>query len=220
MRQLDIFNPVVAGAFDVVVIGAGGLGSPIALSLAKMGVESITIYDPDVVEPHNIPNQLYRVSDIGRLKVEALADIMEELTGIRPKVVPDRVGGEPIQCGTSSKARVFISALDSMTARKEVFRSVLRSSPYWYIDTRMGGLVASIYSVNVRDREAIARYGDSLYSDRDTVPLPCAARAVWYAVNAAASVAAAAVKDIMLEDGISGEVHLDMALMQIVRVDW
>ncbi|MFA5103544.1 MAG: ThiF family adenylyltransferase, partial [Candidatus Thermoplasmatota archaeon] len=57
-RQMDIVTPTDFEKFHVTIIGAGGIGSPTALAISKMGVEKITIFDNDIVEKHNLPNQM------------------------------------------------------------------------------------------------------------------------------------------------------------------
>lgn len=62
------------GAARVLVIGAGGLGSPAALYLAAAGVGTLGIADFDRVEPHNLHRQLLHAdADVGRPKVESAA---------------------------------------------------------------------------------------------------------------------------------------------------
>lgn len=62
----------------VLVVGAGGLGCPASLALARAGVTRLTLADPDRVDASNLHRQLwYRASDIGRLKVEAAADRLQ-----------------------------------------------------------------------------------------------------------------------------------------------
>src|SRR6476469_7988757 len=57
---------------SALVIGAGGLGSPIAMYLAAAGVGRIGLVDFDVVDETNLHRQLlYGVNDVGRPKVEA-----------------------------------------------------------------------------------------------------------------------------------------------------
>ncbi|MBI2355186.1 MAG: sulfur carrier protein ThiS adenylyltransferase ThiF [Deltaproteobacteria bacterium] len=55
------------------IAGAGGLGSAVAVALARIGVGRLVIADFDVVEPSNLNRQQYFVDQIGLPKVEALA---------------------------------------------------------------------------------------------------------------------------------------------------
>lgn len=63
----------------VAIAGAGGLGSNIAISLARLGVGEITIVDFDVVEPSNLNRQQYYIDDIGKFKVQALKDNIKRI---------------------------------------------------------------------------------------------------------------------------------------------
>ena len=68
----------------VLIIGAGGLGSPCALYLASAGIGKIGIVDSDKVELSNLQRQiLHSTKDIGRLKVESAKD---RLNGINQDV--------------------------------------------------------------------------------------------------------------------------------------
>lgn len=71
-------------AARVLVLGAGGLGSPALLYLAAAGVGTIGVVDDDVVEASNLQRQVvHGLADVGRPKVESAAD---RLRGLSPDV--------------------------------------------------------------------------------------------------------------------------------------
>lgn len=64
----------------VLLIGAGGLGSPVALYLAAAGVGTLGIMDADAVDLSNLQRQVIHVtSDIGKLKVESAKESINQL---------------------------------------------------------------------------------------------------------------------------------------------
>lgn len=64
----------------VLLIGAGGLGSPAALYLAAAGVGRLRIVDPDSVSLDNLQRQiLFRTDDVGRAKIEAAQAALQAL---------------------------------------------------------------------------------------------------------------------------------------------
>jgi molybdopterin/thiamine biosynthesis adenylyltransferase len=67
-------------AARVLIVGAGGLGSPAALYLAAAGVGTVIIADPDVVDRSNLQRQIiYAEDDVGRPKAAAAADRLAAL---------------------------------------------------------------------------------------------------------------------------------------------
>src|SRR5450631_1451101 len=64
----------------VLCIGAGGLGSPLAMYLAAAGVGTLGIVDFDVVDFTNLQRQIiHGTSDVGRKKLDSAADRMHEI---------------------------------------------------------------------------------------------------------------------------------------------
>jgi len=71
-------------AARVLIVGAGGLGSPAALYLAAAGVGSLTLVDPDRVDRTNLQRQvLYSEDDLGHAKVDAA---VERLLGLNADI--------------------------------------------------------------------------------------------------------------------------------------
>lgn len=77
-KSYEFFQPDMLTS-RVHIIGCGAIGSTVAENLVRFGITKITLYDFDMVEPHNIANQMFRQIDIGKLKIEALADYLCEI---------------------------------------------------------------------------------------------------------------------------------------------
>ncbi len=63
----------------VLVVGAGGLGSPVIAYLAAAGVGKLGIVDGDVVEEHNLQRQIIHVGNVGMNKAESAKRFVEKL---------------------------------------------------------------------------------------------------------------------------------------------
>lgn len=73
----------------VLIVGAGGLGSPVALYLAAAGVGTIGIADGDVVDLSNLQRQvIHTTADVGRPKVESAC---ERIKAINPHVIAEPI---------------------------------------------------------------------------------------------------------------------------------
>lgn len=84
LRELGGTGQAKLKAAKVLIVGAGGLGSPLGLYLAAAGIGTIGLVDPDVVELSNLQRQVaHGVADLGRAKVESAA---ESLARINPLV--------------------------------------------------------------------------------------------------------------------------------------
>jgi len=86
LRQQDVVNMQHLSQLPVTLIGAGSIGSTTALWLGKMGIQDIRIFDDDIVQEHNWSNQMFRETDIGKPKGEALYQVMCEF-GINTQIV-------------------------------------------------------------------------------------------------------------------------------------
>ncbi|MBV9878854.1 MAG: molybdopterin-synthase adenylyltransferase MoeB [Gemmatirosa sp.] len=94
------------GAASVLIVGAGGLGSPVALYLAAAGVGRLGLVDHDVVDASNLHRQLlYGEGDVGRPKLDAARDRLAE---VNPHV---RVETHPVRLDAAN-AGALVAAYD------------------------------------------------------------------------------------------------------------
>jgi len=114
-KSLEYFNPDEVRD-RVHIIGCGSVGSTVAENLVRCGVTKITLWDFDYVEPHNIANQMFRRQDIGKLKVEALADILRE---INDEVDEDLILEPKGWHGKLLSGHIFL-CVDSIELRREI----------------------------------------------------------------------------------------------------
>src|SRR5258708_39104931 len=84
MPEVGMDGQLKLKAARVLCIGAGGLGSPLALYLAAAGVGTLGIVDFDVVDFTNLQRQIiHSTADVGRKKLDSASD---RLRGINPYV--------------------------------------------------------------------------------------------------------------------------------------
>ncbi len=194
-KQERIYNPEEQKA-KIIIIGAGSTGSFIALNLAKMGIENIRVIDFDVVVEHNIPNQFYRLSDVGNFKVDALQEIIVDFTGnfIEKECVKiDENYDFDFDLDT-----IIISCVDSMEARKLIFEK-LKGFPIKFIDTRFGGEGFSINVVDCMDDKDIINFEQSL--DLPIKETVCGEKGIIYTILSLASEVCNIVKKIEKSEG-------------------
>jgi len=108
-------------AAHALVIGAGGLGSPVLLFLASAGVGTITVADDDSVDLTNLQRQIaHRSSGIGQPKVQSAAAAM---TAINPEVrvvaLPERTDAQRL-CVLVQEADVVIDCSDNFATRQAI----------------------------------------------------------------------------------------------------
>ena len=196
-RQLDVLDVPRLASIPITIIGAGAVGSFTVLALAKSGAERITVYDDDSVEAHNLPNQWFRLADTGRLKVEALQELVRDMTGVRIEAVPERFMGQ-------RASEVTVCAVDSMDMRMELWRH-LHPRPQLYIDARMGAEVGKVHCVGPFG----SWYEDTLYPSSEAHKAPCTARATMYCASGLAAFIASQVANYASDRPTRAELTVD-----------
>lgn len=190
-RQLDLI-PLECLSRSITVIGAGAIGGWTILSLAKMGFENITVYDFDTVDTVNMSSQLYRFKDIGKPKVTALQEIVEEFTNIKIMTVNDKYTTKLLSTD------IVISAVDSMSVRKQIWDTNKSSGLIKkLIDPRMGSETALLYVMNPNDDKDIQSYEKTLYTDENAVAEPCTRKSTQYCALVLSGLICSEIKSIV-----------------------
>jgi len=102
----------------VAVIGAGGLGSPVAMYLAAAGVGRLTIADHDVVDLSNLQRQILHGSrDLGRSKVESAKERLHDLNPDVDVIALKARLAAPRLHELAQQADVFVDASDNFATR-------------------------------------------------------------------------------------------------------
>lgn len=102
----------------VLIVGVGGLGSPVVLYLAAAGVGTLHLVDADVVNQSNLGRQiLYNTTHIGKSKVAVAKQVLQELNP-DVQVVPHRMLLEKENARSLvEKADVVVDCTDNFTTR-------------------------------------------------------------------------------------------------------
>lgn len=88
-RGADALNKL--GQIQLVVCGAGAVGSNLVNNLVRQGVRRVTVIDLDRVEAHNVGTQMYGEGDVGAFKVEALQAEMFRAVGVEIAIVRQKL---------------------------------------------------------------------------------------------------------------------------------
>lgn len=147
------------------VVGAGGLGSPVAMYLASSGVGHLVIGDHDRVDLGNLQRQiLHATPDLGRLKTDSARDRLQALNpGIRISTLASRLDRTGLE-REAARADVAIDASDNFETRFALNAAcyATRTPLVWGAAVRLQGQV-SCFDHRRDDGPCLA----CLYPDRD-----------------------------------------------------
>jgi adenylyltransferase/sulfurtransferase len=129
LPEIDLAGQARLSSARVLVIGAGGLGSPAAMYLASSGVGKITIFDHDEVDLGNLQRQIaFRTSDIGAPKAERLRQTLLELNPeIEVEAFCQRAEGSILSQAVAA-ADVVIDACDNFDSRFAINQACFASA--------------------------------------------------------------------------------------------
>ena len=156
-------------AATVAICGLGGLGSNIAISLARAGVGKLILIDFDKVDVTNLHRQQYKASQIGRYKTEALSENLKEIAPyVELETHTIRMTEENV-VELLKEADVICEAFDDAQAKAMLTNMVLENFPQKYF------VAAGIGSANrITTRQITKRFylcGDGVSDVGDDIGL-------------------------------------------------
>ena len=127
LPQCDIEGQQKILTAKVLIIGAGGLGSPAAMYLAAAGVGSIVIYDDDVVELSNLQRQIaHHTPDIGLDKVISTRETLNKLNpDVQVTALKQRLAGEQLDIEVMN-ADVVLDCSDNFLTRFAINKACVK----------------------------------------------------------------------------------------------
>ena len=157
----------------VSVCGLGGLGSNIAVALARAGIGKLLLIDFDRVDITNLHRQQYKANQIGRYKADALAENLSEIapyTEVKP--VNAKLTEENL-VRLLKAADIVCEAFDNAEAKAMLVNGVLEQLPDCYLVAASG--MAGMDTPNtIQTRKIMKRFylcGDGVSDVTDTVGL-------------------------------------------------
>ena len=171
-RNGKLLQKKFAGA-TVAICGLGGLGSNIAVSLARAGVGKLILIDFDKVDISNLHRQQYKASQIGFFKTEALAANLKEIAPYVQLNTHTRQVDENNLEALLGNADIICEAFDSAEAKAMLVNGVLERMPERYLISASG--MAGFDSANVIKTRRITNHfylcGDEISDVADHVGL-------------------------------------------------
>ena len=118
LPQIDIEGQEKLLAATVLIVGLGGLGSPVALYLAAAGVGHLVLADHDTVDLSNLQRQIVHHNEsVGTLKVESAAAAIRALNPeIRTTLISEKLAGDALR-NTIDRVDLVLDGTDNFTAR-------------------------------------------------------------------------------------------------------
>ncbi len=122
----------------VAICGLGGLGSNIAVSLARAGIGTLILIDFDKVDISNLHRQQYKAMQIGQYKTKALTDNLREIAPYLNLITHTQMLTEHNYAELLQNADIICEAFDNAEAKAMLVNGVLETMPDKYLIAASG----------------------------------------------------------------------------------
>ena len=154
------------------IIGVGATGSYIGLIAAKMGFHKFQVWDGDIVETHNLPNQIYDVCHVGEPKVNAFEEVLRRFNP-RIEVMKHNKFFTSAEHKTSLEGPLILT-VDTMSARKDIYDAFKLN---WRVkkvyETRLGFDYGELNIINNLNTNELDGWMSTLRNDNEIPDGPC-----------------------------------------------
>jgi len=177
-RQQDLVPMERLSACKATVVGVGAIGRQVALQLAAMGIPWLQLVDFDIVEESNLASQGYLEEDLGRMKVEATANLCRKINHrLEVCEVIDRFK-RSMEVGNA----VFV-CVDRIDTRRLIWEAVKGKADF-FADGRMSAEVLRV--LTACDAAGRKHYPTTLFAAEEAYAGSCTAKTTIYCANVAA----------------------------------
>ena len=171
LKEEDLLKRNVKGTSEklkeakVCILGLGGLGSNVAVLLARSGIGSLKLVDFDTVEASNLNRQQYRISHIGIKKTEAMKSIIKEINPfVETEVLDIKIDRKNIY-STVGDIEIVVEAFDRAETKAMLMEELLTNTNKIVVSASgMAGLGSANEIVTKKIKDNFYLIGDN-YSD-------------------------------------------------------
>ena len=149
----------------VCILGLGGLGSNVAILLARSGIGYLKLVDFDIVEASNLNRQQYRISHIGMKKTEAIRTIIKEINPfVEVEILNKKVDRENI-LSIVGDVEIVVEAFDVAETKAMAIEELLINGNKMLVSASgMAGIGSANEIITRKVRDNFYLIGDN-YSD-------------------------------------------------------
>ena len=171
LPQIEIAGQQKLCASRVILFGAGGLGSPVAMYLTASGVGQLTIVDPDKVDLSNLQRQIiHRSDDVGQFKGVSAERTLSELNpATNVRVVNSALAGHELEKEIRGVDAV-VDATDNFAARFAINKACVKEK----VPLVVGAAIRFEGQVAVFTMQADSACYQCLYPDQEELQESCA----------------------------------------------
>jgi hypothetical protein len=172
-RAAGFIGPEDLSEVVMVIIGCGAVGSNLAVIAAKMGFVNFDLWDPDIVEGHNLPNQAFEPEHISISKVEALAAVLQRFNPEIKVTIHQEYYSKETAADAALVGPVVI-ATDTMKSRREISELMTLNPLADHIfEARLGFDYGEVHIIDNQDLDKINRWQKTFKDDSEIPEGPC-----------------------------------------------